>query len=196
MKALRRGGLGAALGVLLVVGGGCGPERRSRGAAPELDVHEYEFFLLLNAHRRANGVAPVLVEPVLDRIARDYAAFMAETGCFDHTECDGKEPWDRMCEGGYEPTCAGTTEAGENIAAGQWSGREVFEAWRSSPGHNENMLRPGFRVVGIGRVETGDAALPTYWVNVFAGTPTDEALEPSPPPGWDGDSPDGGSSNR
>ena len=106
---------------------------------------------------------------------------MADTDCFDHTECDGKTPWDRMCEGGFEPVCRGATEAGENIAAGQWTGRDVFEAWKSSPGHNENMLRPSFRVVGIGRVEDPGGDFSPYWVNVFAGDPSEETYEPS---GW------------
>ncbi len=160
-------------------------------ALRELGPYEYEFFVLLNEHRAAHGVGPVRAERVLNQVARDYAAFMAETGCFDHTACDGKEPWDRMCAGGYEPACSGT-DSGENIAAGQWSGRDVFEAWRESPGHNENMLRPNYRVVGIGRVETGDDRLPTYWVNVFAGTPTEETYDPEPPAGLDGGVFDGG----
>ncbi len=150
-------------------------------ALRELDPYEYEFLVLLNEHRVDAGVPPVQPDRILNQVARDYAQFMADTDCFDHTECDGKTPWDRMCEGGFEPVCRGTTEAGENIAAGQWTGRDVFEAWRSSPGHNENMLRPSFRVVGIGRVEDPEGDFSPYWVNVFAGDPGEETYEPS---GW------------
>ena len=150
-------------------------------ALRELDPYEYEFFVLLNEHRADAGVPPVQPDRILNQVARDYAQFMADTDCFDHTECDGKQPWDRMCEGGFEPVCRGATEAGENIAAGQWTGRDVFEAWRSSSGHNENMLRPSFRVVGIGRVEDPEGDFSPYWVNVFAGDPSEETYEPS---GW------------
>jgi MYXO-CTERM domain-containing protein len=87
-----------------------------------------------------------------------------------------------MCEGGYDAACGPSTAVGENIAAGQWTAVEVFEAWRGSPGHNRNMLDPAFRVVGIGRHEAPGSRYRVFWVNTFGGAPTDQTVDPALPP--------------
>jgi uncharacterized protein YkwD len=45
----------------------------------------------------------------------------------------------------------GLTGVGENVAYGYSSGRAVVNVgWMHSPGHRENILNPGWRVMGIG----------------------------------------------
>ncbi|WP_460851637.1 CAP domain-containing protein [Nocardioides montaniterrae] len=42
--------------------------------------------------------------------------------------------------------------AGENVAYGYWSGRQVVRAWMRSPEHRANILKPGYRQIAIGAV--------------------------------------------
>jgi len=43
------------------------------------------------------------------------------------------------------------SSSGENIAVGYTSGREVVDTgWMHSAGHRENILRPSYRLMGIG----------------------------------------------
>ena len=52
--------------------------------------------------------------------------------------------------------------AGENIAMGQRSPEEVVKGWMDSPGHRENILKPGFTHIGIGYDKNGN-----YWTQQF-----------------------------
>ncbi|GAA1476380.1 hypothetical protein GCM10009623_08260 [Nocardioides aestuarii] len=38
---------------------------------------------------------------------------------------------------------------GENVAAGYPTGRAAVKAWMKSPGHRANILRPGYRLLGM-----------------------------------------------
>jgi len=155
-------------------------------ALRDLDSIENDFLVLLNQHREENGAPPVRSDRYLNDGAYDYAGVMGRAGHFDHTGPDGSSPWDRMCDSNYEPACGPSTAVGENIAAGQQSGADVFRAWRNSPGHNRNMLDPAFRVVGIGRHEVPGSEYRVYWVNTFGGQPTDQTVDTSvPEPGMD-----------
>ncbi len=44
---------------------------------------------------------------------------------------------------------------GENVAAGYPTGRAAVKAWMRSPGHRANILRPGYRLLGLA-VRTAD----------------------------------------
>ena len=55
--------------------------------------------------------------------------------------------------------------AGENIAGGTSSAAQALAAWQQSPGHNNNMLYPGYRTIGIGRALGGPYGV--YWVTDF-----------------------------
>lgn len=41
------------------------------------------------------------------------------------------------------------TSIGENVAAGYPTGRAAVNAWMDSPGHRANILRPGYRLLGM-----------------------------------------------
>ena len=47
---------------------------------------------------------------------------------------------------------------------GHMSGGEVFEGWKNSPGHRENMLDRDAREIGIAVATSGNAL---YWVMVL-----------------------------
>lgn len=166
---------------------GCGvdgsaPPGSQREALRDLDSIEHDFLVLLNDYRRENFVAPVMADRALNQGARDYSQLMGETNHFDHTGPDGSSFDERMCDAGYEPACGPRTFVAENIAAGQETALEVFEAWRGSPGHNANMLDDRAVVVGIGRAVVPSSEFGVYWTNTFGGQTTEHTV-PNDPPG-------------
>jgi uncharacterized protein YkwD len=54
--------------------------------------------------------------------------------------------------------------AGENIARGQRSPKEVVTAWMNSAGHRANILNASFTQIGVGYVADGH-----YWTQMFLG---------------------------
>lgn len=59
--------------------------------------------------------------------------------------------------------------AGENIAAGQTTIEEVFDAWMNSPGHRANILSSNFTDIGISLYYDSSSTYGYYWVQLFAG---------------------------
>ena len=90
---------------------------------------------------------------------------MADNDYFNHTDSLGRDSFDRMADFGY----GYNAWKGENLAAGTQSATEAFELWRNSSGHNANMLRSEFTVIGIGRVYDPNSTYGWYWANDFGG---------------------------
>ena len=150
-------------------GGGGGPTEQTCGSPdPEsvsLDEEEQRFLELLNQHRANNGAGPVVACTSLNRAAQRHSEDMRDQNYFDHTGLDGSSPSSRACD-----ACFGgcqSTGFGENIAAGNTDAESTFGQWVDSPGHNSNMLRDGYVVVGLGRA-TGGGRYGSYWTNVFS----------------------------
>ena len=77
----------------------------------------------------------------------------------------GRAPWDRMAACGYDFN----TWMGENIAAGYATAAKVFAAWKNSPDHNENMVNPNFKVIGVSLVYVSGSTYRYYWTTDFGG---------------------------
>lgn len=101
----------------------------------------------VNAHRASNNLPPVQRSVALDTSAQAWADYLARTGKFEHGEM--------TCQNGY---CLS-----ENIAITTDNPSQAFGQWRTSPGHNANML--GARAVHVGH---GYATIQT---GRFAGQP-------------------------
>jgi uncharacterized protein YkwD len=127
---------------------------------PALDAEEIGFYLLINQHRANNGVPPLSISTNLTRAAAWMAQDMATRRYFAHNDSLGRAPSTRVQQCGY------TDQAGENIAAGtMWAGASsVFEGWRTSSGHNVNMLNPMFKQIGIARYYDANSPYGWYWV--------------------------------
>lgn len=54
--------------------------------------------------------------------------------------------------------------AGENIAYGQPTPKEVVAVWMKSSGHKRNILNPQFKKIGIGLAQKSGR---NYWTQVF-----------------------------
>lgn len=165
---------GAVLAAVLTAVSLAGSLGRGATASVQLDPEEQAFVVLLNDYRAQNGLGPLSIDSSIQSAAEWMSADMGENDYFSHTDSLGGLPWDRMCNFGY---CYNTWK-GENIAAGYVTGEAAFEAWRSSPGHDSNMLSGNYVVMGIARVYTPGSAYGYYWTNDFGGY----QAEPSPPP--------------
>ncbi|WP_308188964.1 CAP domain-containing protein [Streptacidiphilus sp. ASG 303] len=99
---------------------------------------------LVNQERAKAGCSPVATDPHLAKLARDFSDDMAARGFFDHTDPDGRSPWDRAAAAGISYL------GGENIARGQQTPEEVMDAWMNSPGHRANILNCDYKRLGIG----------------------------------------------
>jgi uncharacterized protein YkwD len=110
---------------------------------------EAEMLKLLNEKRTAAGLAPVVMDETLRKVARAHSEDMWQRSYFAHTDPDGKDPFERMRAGG-----AKFSTAGENLALARTVER-ADEGLINSPGHRRNILDPNFKRVGIGVIDGG-----------------------------------------
>jgi uncharacterized protein YkwD len=142
------------------------PPAPSGASNAALDNEEADFLARINAYRQANGAGALTVSPTLTQAAKWMSTDMAAKRYFDHTDSQGRDPFQRMCAFGY---CAQTSKA-ENIAAGEATAARTFDQWKNSAEHNRNMLDPHYTVIGIGRAPgTSGDPYSWYWTTDFGG---------------------------
>ena len=111
--------------------------------AGSLTSREASLLGRVNAVRASHGLPRLAVDTKLVRAARAYSATLMRTDAFTHGALGSR--LDRY--GARGPLF------GENLAWGvgpQGSASSIVRAWLASPGHRANLLRPGFRRIGIG----------------------------------------------
>ena len=132
---------------------------------------EATFVNLLNEYRVANGLSPLLVSDLVSEACYRHNHDMAKYSFFSHYSeksdwfATNALPWDRMSLSGYDFY----TSKGENIAAGQQTAAQVFEAWKASSGHNANMLGSAYTVIGVSRYQLAGSPYTFYWTTDFGG---------------------------
>ncbi len=114
-----------------------------------------QVFLIVDAERKAEGMAPLKWNNELSAAALGHARDMYEEDYFSHNSKDGRNFVDRVGETQYD-----ASPTGENIAYGYTSAEAVMVGWMNSPGHRANILSQGSNEIGIGFYEN-------YWVQVF-----------------------------
>jgi uncharacterized protein YkwD len=124
------------------------------------DPIEQEVIALVNASRTSMGLGAVRCDPAMTAVARGHSSDMCSRGYFDHTGLDGRDPFDRLRDGGVR-----FSSAGENIAWGQSDADEVHTAWMNSAGHRRNILDGDYARIGVGLDRCGGDM---YWTEVFA----------------------------
>lgn len=124
------------------------------------DPIEQEVIALVNASRTSMGLGAVRCDPAMTAVARGHSSDMCSRGYFDHTGLDGRDPFDRLRDGGVR-----FSSAGENIAWGQSDADEVHTAWMNSAGHRRNILDGDYARIGVGLDRCGGEM---YWTQVFA----------------------------
>ncbi len=134
-------------------------------AAAMAQSPEGKFLELINAYRKANGLGTLVITPKLTTAAVWMSTDMAAKDYMSHTDSQGRDPFQRMADLGYDFN----TAKGENLAAGQTTAQEAFDAWKNSPGHNANMLNASFKAIGIARVYGAGSTYGYYWTTNFGG---------------------------
>ncbi len=165
-RALSRAGWGlAALGLagLVMPFGVAHAAPVTNGACS--DAEESQFLDLINEYRAENGLGTLTLSQSLSNASEYHSQDMATKGYFEHTMPDGTTVEQNVRNHGYR----GTT-FGENIVAGTETAEEALQAWKDSPAHNENMLRPAFNAIGIGRYYIEGSPYGWYWTTDFGGT--------------------------
>jgi uncharacterized protein (TIGR03437 family) len=132
---------------------------------PTLDAEELAFLKLINDYRAQNGLGTLKASIALTNAAKWMANDVATHNYFAHYDSLNRDPKERMVAFGY----AYLTAWGENIAAANPTAAGAFNQWKNSPAHNQNMLNPSFKVIGIGRAYGPASSWGWYWVAKFGG---------------------------
>ncbi|MFE4967776.1 CAP domain-containing protein [Streptomyces sp. NPDC056660] len=124
----------------------------------EAAAAEAEVLKLVNEERAKVGCSALSVNSSLTKLAEAFSEDMAARDFFDHTDPDGKTPWDRAAAAGI------ANLGGENIARGQATAQAVMDAWMNSEGHRANILNCDFKTLGVG-VHLGSGG--PWWTQDF-----------------------------
>ena len=121
---------------------------------------EAEIIRLVNAYRAANGLSALEVKADLSKSARYKSRAMIEHDYFSHDNPqDGNVSFGGLMRNVFGYTHYGSF--GENLAARYGSrsasAENLFQQWKSSDGHNKNMLDPGWKYIGVGVAYTSKA---------------------------------------
>ncbi|MBD0744440.1 CAP domain-containing protein [Streptomyces sp. CBMA152] len=134
------------------------PEQRQAKAPTAEAAAAATVVSLVNQQRAQAGCSPLKADGSLAALATAFSDDMAARGFFDHTDPDGKSPWDRAAKAGIGNL------GGENIARGQADAKAVMEAWMNSPGHRANILNCDYKTLGVG-VHFGEGG--PWWTQDF-----------------------------
>jgi uncharacterized protein YkwD len=121
---------------------------------------------LINHARHGRGLTPLAVQTQLSEAARLKGEEIIRCKVFAHAPCGG-DPQDVAVQAGF------TRGWGENlyIADGKWGApRPALDGWLNSPGHRENLFRPGWQVQSLYVVKLDSFPgfkSPTLWVSEF-----------------------------
>ncbi|WNI22208.1 CAP domain-containing protein [Streptomyces sp. ITFR-16] len=120
------------------------PAPRKTSKPPADTSAQAAVLALVNQERAKVGCSPVTASSSLASLAQNFSDDMAARGFFDHTDPDGKTPWDRADAAGVSGL------GGENIARGQADAQAVMDAWMNSDGHRANILNCDYKTLGVG----------------------------------------------
>jgi uncharacterized protein YkwD len=119
------------------------------GESLYLNAYEKSTYELHNQTRASNGLATLCVHEALTQAAQYHSQDMIDKGYFSHNSYDGESYSARLERFGYDSY----EEVGENIAWGTGTKAypdSTFQSWMNSSEHQENILSPNYREVGIG----------------------------------------------
>ncbi|MDX7952998.1 CAP domain-containing protein [Lichenihabitans sp. Uapishka_5] len=110
----------------------------------------------VSAYRRAHGLSAVELDPALTAVAQRQADAMAAANLLSH-EVAGALPA-RLAANG-----ADRRAAVENVSAGYPSFAAALGGWQRSPHHNDNLLFPPMRRMGIAAASAPGTRYKTFW---------------------------------
>ncbi|MCH8805111.1 MAG: hypothetical protein IH986_03375 [Planctomycetes bacterium] len=130
-------------------------------ASAQSDAWRAEMLRLVNQARAEAGLGTLASNETLAAMASEYACELIQFEFFDHVNpVNGSTLDSRADEFGYD-----FFVIGENLAAGQPTPGEAFNAWMASEGHRDNILDSRFTELGVGLRIGGPFDI--YWVQEF-----------------------------
>ena len=113
----------------------------------------------ISVYRKSYGLSAVTADPKLTELARQQANAMAERRSMDHN-----------VYASFHSRIApyGSASAAENIAMGAKTFEETLALWKSSAGHNANLLKPNITRMGLASASRDGT---TYWALILAAPP-------------------------
>ena len=108
--------------------------------APDIELTSLGQFV--NDERGKAGLQPLTRDPLLDKSAQEKCDDMVAKDYWSHDAPDGTEPWVFIKKYNVYRT------AGENLAYGFDSAKNVVSGWMASEGHRKNILNASFTNVG------------------------------------------------
>jgi uncharacterized protein YkwD len=111
----------------------------------------------ISAYRKNYGLSAVTVDPALTELATKQANTMAERGSLDHNVYASFRS--RMAP-------YGALSAAENIAMGTRTFEDTLAVWKSSSGHNANLLLRSATRIGVASASHHGTK---YWALILAG---------------------------
>ena len=129
---------------------------------PQAVLGDYENAVaaLINSYRVASGLNAVAYEPTLTYVAQLRSADLMNRGYFSHYTPEGTTVFDLFRANGINFKIGGEN-LGQAMPAGFGSPEAFLGAWQNSPSHNANMLRAGYKYIGVGMAENGDRMVVT-----------------------------------
>ena len=131
---------------------------------------ENQFLTLINNYRAQNGLSTLTQSWTLAAAAQHHTLDMSlpqwSYTTYGHNLTDGTTWLQNIINHGY----AYGYPRSENIAWGYNSPQDVFDAWKASTSHDNNMRYPGFNTIGIDRLYAPGSTWGYYWVTTFGGT--------------------------
>lgn len=137
------------------------PEHNNQGNenVGEISQMEKEVVLLVNQARSNYGLKPLKIDYSVSKVARLKSEDMKKKLYFSHTSPTYGSPFDMLKQFGIS-----YKRAGENIAKGQKTPKDVVNAWLNSEGHRANILSKNFTHIGVGVAKKGNTP---YWTQLF-----------------------------
>lgn len=129
-------------------------------ASPKMTAKERLVIKLVNDERTQRGLAPLKANPDVSGVAREKSRDMRDRNYFSHTSPTYGSPFEMLRQFGIS-----FRSAGENIAAGQRTAKDVVQGWMNSPGHRKNILNSNYTQIGVGYAEGG--RMRHYWTQMF-----------------------------
>jgi uncharacterized protein YkwD len=125
---------------------------------------------MISQYRRTHGLSAVKTDAQLTTVAERQANAMAKSGVMDHNVA-----------GAFATRVAGVPvgAAGENLAQGTKSWAETIERWKTSSGHNGNLLLPDATHVGVA-VAYNDQTHEAFRAMVIGRKVEKRAFQPTP----------------
>ena len=157
----RRAFLAASAATVAALAAGCSTTSVLAPSAGTGSDQTAASLTLINKLRADRGLSALSIDKAAQRAAMDQASRMASAGKMEHNIGFGANFLKRMK--GMEVALP----AAENIAVGQDSAEEAFDAWYRSPKHLVNMLGASYRGLGVAVVSNPASGNRPYWAMVL-----------------------------